>query len=392
MNIPSDYETDLQRINKEISEFEEKMGAGPVDAGTTSGLLYRMFHRASLTGNFTEFKVTETAIDDAILRFGPWADLCLLKANLDYKFHRIPKTKRDLEMVPRLADSPQGKVLKADIDLQEGRYQEARAGYEQAIESNRTWDNLARLAYFSAKMGDETSAEQLYIDSADEITAKEMRSYAWVELQRGLLDLSHGRYEEARAHYSRANEAYSGYWLIDEHLAELLGAQGRFDEAVALYEKVISRVSKPELEQAIGELYALMGEPREAEAWYQKALAAYLESAESGNVHFYHHLADFYVDVHENGEEAVKWAQKDLELRPNFATQGALAWAYHRNGQAGKALALVTKALSSGVRDARMLHRAAMIHIASGQSGEGKRFLQKAAEFNPRYENFHVHH
>jgi tetratricopeptide (TPR) repeat protein len=68
-------------------------------------------------------------------------------------------------MAPFLAESPQAKVLKADIDLQEGRYQDAKAGYEQAIEDNRTWDNLARLAYFNSKMGNEAGAEQLYIEA-----------------------------------------------------------------------------------------------------------------------------------------------------------------------------------------------------------------------------------
>jgi len=391
MKIPTDYETELGRMDKEISELEENMSAGPIDGGTTTRLLYYMFHRASLTGNFAESEVTETAINNAIRRIGPWADLCFLKASLDFKFHRLPNTKQDLEMVRCLADSPQGKVLKADIALQEGRYQDARTGYERAIEDNRTWDNLVRLAYFDTKMGDEASAEQLYVEAEDEITAKEMRAYAWVELQRGLLDLSHGRYEETRVHYNRANEAYSGYWLIDEHVAELLGAQGKYEDAVALYKEVIVRVPKPELQQAIGELYALMGNPDKGQSWYEKALAGYLESVQHGDVHYYHHLADFYADAREDGREAVKWAQKDLELRQNFATQAAMAWAYYRNGQFTGALDLMNKALSSGVRDARLFREAAMIHMAAGQSGEGKRFLNEAAEINPWYENFHVH-
>ncbi len=294
-------------------------------------------------------------------------------------------------MAPCLADSPSGKVLEADIAFQEGRYHDAKMGYERAIEDHRTWDTLARLAYFHTKLGDEGDAERLYIEAEDGITAKEMRSYAWVELQRGLLDLSHGRCEEAWAHYSRANKAYSGYWLIDEHLAELLGAQGKFDQAISVYEDVIRRVPKPELQQAVGELYALTGRLDEAQLWYEKALDAYLESTQRGEVHYYHHLADFYADVREDGQEAVKWANRDLELRQNFATQAALAWAFHRNGQFAAALESMNKALSSGVRDARMFHQAAMIHLGAGQSGEGKRFLEEAAEINPHYENFHVH-
>ncbi|MBV8417745.1 MAG: tetratricopeptide repeat protein, partial [Verrucomicrobia bacterium] len=214
----------------------------------------------------------------------------------------------------------------------------------------------------------------------------------WVELQRGLLDLSHGRYAETRAHYHRADEAYSGYWLIDEHMAELLGAQGKFDEAVTLYEEVVGRVPKADLQQAIGELYALMGKPDQAQLWLDRALAAYDESVERGDVHYYHHLTDFYADVRENGTEAVRWARKDYELRQNFAAEGALAWALYRNGQFAEALHLMEKALSSGVRDARLFYHAAMIQLAAGHSETSKQLLAEAAQINPRHENFHIHH
>ena len=53
-----------------------------------------------------------------------------------------------------------------------------------------------------------------------------------------------------------------------------------------------------------------MGKPEKAQSWYEKALAGYLESVQHGDVHYYHHLADFYADVRENGREAVKWAQR----------------------------------------------------------------------------------
>jgi tetratricopeptide (TPR) repeat protein len=108
-------------------------------------------------------------------------------------------------------------------------------------------------------------------------------------------------------------------------------------------------------------------------------------------VHYYHHLASLYADARHDGAEAVKWAQKDLALRPNFATQDALAWALYRAGRFAEALDEMTKALSSGVKDAHLFFHAAMIHLAAGRTDEGKRFLQRAADTNPGYENFHAH-
>jgi tetratricopeptide (TPR) repeat protein len=393
MNKPTDFEIELERINKDLSELKDGTlnNAAATDGEKATAFAYRLYQRATLTGNLNGLADAESAIESAIRQLSNPVDLYFLKANLDFTLHRVADARRDLLMMPGLCDSLQGRALLADIDFQEGRYEEARKGYEAILRDDRTWDNLARLAYFKTKMGDTAGAEQLYIEAVDEITAKQMRSYAWVELQRGLLDLTHGHYEGAQVHYERAGRAYTGYWLVDEHMAELLGALGRFDEAVALYEKVIARVPRPEFQQALGELYVFMGRPAQAEAWFEGALAAYLESAARGDVHYYHHLADFYADVREDGQEALKWAQKDASLRNNFSTQAALAWALYRNGQLDEAVEQMNQALSSGVHDAHLFYQAAIIQQSAGESGAGDKYLHMAAEINPHHRNFHVH-
>ena len=281
--------------------------------------------------------------------------------------------------------------MKADLDLQEGNYDDAKTGLEALIRKNRTWDNLARLAYLKAKMGDAAGAEQLYLEAEDEISAKEMRSYAWVKLQRGVLAFSRGHFDDAAARYQEAAGAYSGYWLIDEHVAELLAARRKFEEASALYEKVVARAPRPEYQQELGDLYTFMGKPGRAKAWHEKALAAYLESAGRGEVRYYHHLAAFYADVREDGTEAIKWARKDFALRPNWATREALAWALYRDGRYAEAAEFMEIALASGVQDAHVFSHAAMIYLAAGRTADGKTLLTRAAEFNPHWEEFHVH-
>ena len=388
---PTDYERELAQIQKDIEELQPNALSAPIDSDKATRFVYRLYHRASLTGSFAELKFVEAAIDHAVRRIGTSEDLTFLKASLDIKLHQLANAKHDLAMVPTLATRPQGQTLQADLHLQEGRFEEARTGYTAAIHTHRTWDTLARLAYLLAKTGDVAGAERLYLEAEDELTSKEMRFYAWVELQRGLLGLSHGRHDQAAAHYKQAEKAYSGYWLIDAHNAELLGAQRKFDQAVALYEKVIAQVPRPEFQQELGDLYLFMGQPDRAKPWHEKALVGYLESAQRGEVHYYHHLTTLYADAHENGAEAVKWARRDLALRENFATQDALAWALYRDGQFVEALGPIKKALASGVQDAHLFFHAAMIHLAAGQADTGRRWLAKAAEFNPHYDRFHVH-
>jgi tetratricopeptide (TPR) repeat protein len=387
----TDYRTELERIEKTIADLQGSALVPPTDTEKVTTYVSSLYQRAALTGNLVALEATDAVIDEAIRRIRLPGDLYLLKANLAFQLHRLGDARRCLEAVPLLLTCAEGRALQADIEFQEGRYREARRGYEAVLVDNRTWDILARLAYFECKLGDAALADRLYLEAQDELTAKEMRSYAWVEVQRGLLDLAHGRHDDAGAHYRRADQAYSGYWLVAEHMAELLAAQGELKEAAARYEDVVAQAPRPDLHQALSQLYTLLGRHARAKSCRVVARAGYLQSTHRGGVHYYHHLADFYADVIEDGAEAVKWARKDIELRENFSTQAALAWASYRCGRFADAVEVIDRALSSGVKDAHLFAQAATIYRAAGRIEEGASYLQMAAAINPYHDGFHVH-
>lgn len=385
------YAGELARVEIDIAGLESRRESLPGNLETRVRLAYRLFHRASLTGSMAHFEVVEETIRETIDEFGPKEDLCLLKANLAFRFHRLAEVRRDLGLSPLLAGRFEGRALLADLDFQEGRYDAARLELERLIAENRTWDNLARLAYLKGKLDDIAEADQLYEEAEDDLTVKQMRCYAWLELQRGVLAFTHGHYERARRHYQRADAAYPGYWHTEEHFAELMAAEGKFPEAAELFRKVVARSPKPELQQALGELYVLSGRPEEAHPWFASAQAAYLESVERGDVHYFHHLADFYADAGKEPAEAVRWAHKDLEIRSNFSTQAALAWVLYRNDQLSEALEYIRLALASGVRDAHIFSTAATLFEAVGDNDKSEHYAHAALQINPHHQNFHLH-
>ncbi len=153
-----------------------------------------------------------------------------------------------------------------------------------------------------------------------------------------------------------------------------------------------STIERPDLEQAIGELYELAGQSGPAAHWKERALSAYLQSTRRGEVHYYHHLVDYYTDVVEDGAEAIKWALKDLRLRENFATQAALAWSLYRDGRFRDAVRWIDRALASGVVDALVFFRASAIYRAVGNEVKGGHLRERALNLNPAVAGFHVHH
>jgi tetratricopeptide (TPR) repeat protein len=154
-------------------------------------------------------------------------DLYLLKAHAAFKLHHLAAVDFALRAVPSVYDSDGGRLIRADLDFQHGHYSAAESGYVHVLGHERSWGAPARLGHLRGKMGDFADADRLYEEAEDQLTAKEMRAYAWLEVPRGLLDFLHGRFREVRSHYRRAEAAYPGYWLVEGHMAELLGAEGR---------------------------------------------------------------------------------------------------------------------------------------------------------------------
>jgi len=393
MSAVAGYQAEIQKIEQDIAEIGGAAALDPpTDAGRVTQYVYRLYQRASIAGDLAGLGEVESEIERAIALLTHPGDLFLLKANVAFKLHRLDDAETAVAAIPSVYDSGEGRLIRADLDFQRGHYRQAKEGYCEVLKIERSWGALARLAHLAGKMGDPAGADRLYQEAQDELTAKELRSFAWLEVQRGFLDFVRGRLSEARLHYQRAGKAYPGYWLTDEHLAELLAADGRYREAIEMLLRLASSGGRPDLEQAIGELYELAGDIGQAQRWAQKAVAAYLQSAGRGEVHFWHHLADFYAEVAQNGPQAAAWAQRDVQLRENFSTQSAFAWALFCDHRLDEASVWIDRALGSGAVDARLLLQAGRICIAAGNAVDGQAYIDRATRLNPMVDGFHLHH
>jgi len=381
---PSDYDSELRQLDAALNGVEPGAERNVATAGR---YLYLLYSRATLTGDPAGFARALTVVEsmpESLPRME------LLRAKLDYQLHRLPEFRRRLA---ELMQNPDDEIiaLNADLATQEGRYDVAQQSYETAIHSEASWDRLARLAYLHGVRGRIDIAQQLYAKAAAQLDARQMRHYAWLEVQQGALEFRRGQFDAARQHYKLADRAYSGYWLVADYSAELAAAERRFDRAIELYRRALVQAPRPELQQALGDVYALAGDATQASLWHERALAGYLESVQRGEVHYLHHLAGFYADVRHDGEEALRWARQDFELRGGPNARDALAWALFRDSQIEASLEQIDAALAAGVSDPHMFFHAAMIHLAAGRAEEGRAFLRKAAAANPRYDSFHVH-
>jgi tetratricopeptide (TPR) repeat protein len=167
-------------------------------------------------------------------------------------------------------------------------------------------------------------------------------------------------------------------------LARLRANNGRYAEAIVLYQKAIAVVPMPIFIAELGDLYAKSGSQPEAQKQY--ALVEYIGLL--GHINQVLHnrdLALFYADHDMKLSEALDLAQKELEVRRDVYTWDVLAWALYKNGKLEEAAKASEKAMHFGTRDALLLFHAGMIAEGLGHREQARNELEEALQINPHF-------
>jgi tetratricopeptide (TPR) repeat protein len=319
-----------------------------------------------------------------------------LRARVALAGHRFAQAKQDAAELVKLQPSKVGpRLILFDALLEYGDYEEAGKlvdllGREEASAADLE-SRYARLALVEGRLDDARDHYTNGLAAARALGTPSPDLVSWYCLQLGQLAYRRGDWETAARLYREAATISPSDPAPKDYLAELLAAEGKNAEAIAIYHELIAKGARPHLMQALGDVCKADGKPVEAAEWYDRALAKYMESIQRGEVHYQHHLAGFYTDSRPDAKEAVKWARKDLELRKSIQAWDALAWALYQAGDLAEARSAAEKALATGTADTHILQHAGEIYMAAGDISQGKAFLAKAAEVNPQYKAFHVH-
>jgi tetratricopeptide (TPR) repeat protein len=359
------YEADLAAVRRLLTEHEAT--ADPTSPTAACEVLTLRHREAMLSGGRpADLLALGEEIDRAIGRFPAWPDLRLLRATVALAVHRPDLARAALDAVPGLAGLPAGRVLAADLAQFDGDYAGARSAYLAALREEPLWDTEARLAALALATGAVEEADDRYALAEDEITVKQLRSFAWVRVQRADLALVVGESGQAEKYLADAELAYPGWWYVAAHRAALDLVLGRPQEAADGFRRVLADVDRPEFREALGTALAAGGEPEQGAAWHHAALAEYRASVARGEVHYLHHLAAFFADVDPDPERAVDAARADARARRNGATLSQLAWCLHRAGRTTEAWDTVREAFALGARDPVLVERARAIQRAGG--------------------------
>jgi tetratricopeptide (TPR) repeat protein len=344
--------------------------------------------RARLTGSFEDYRDGGRAFYAAFAIAAPGTGPHLERAGFNFAVHRLAAMAPDLAAVDRYVIPDPGQTaavleLRGDIAFYSGRYPAAKTLYEQSQAVLPTVAADAKLANWYARMGNEARAMQL-LDAADRReTGPQQQLHAFIELRRGIIDMSHGRWPEAEARFRRADDMFPGWWVIEEQLATVRALRGAPDEAMAIFRRMAARARQPDAYDGIAGLYRAQGDFANAQAAAAKAGAlwdarlALLPEAALG--HTIDHLLAFG-----DPAKALEAAQRNYALRPYGDAATALAAAYLANHRAADALAVLRPLFAAGWISAEPHIIASEAYALLGQGKAADAEREAALAINPR--------
>jgi tetratricopeptide (TPR) repeat protein len=380
-----------------LAALETRVKEDPADTASWNKIADAHLRLLSSTGLLLHLGLASEAVAKSLKLANPASNRAglAMRTRVELALHQFSDARGHAEQLRGLMqDETYALQLLGDAHFNLGNYAQAEQAWSKVRPTGNELALAPRLSQLDWIHGNVGRARQRLEDAlarAQKMAPEFPEVAAWFHTQLGELAFKVGDWEAAETHYQDALLQQPDYYAGLDHLAELRGAEGKIDEAIALYVRLIKRVDRPEFLQALGDLYLFNGKTVEARLWHDRALTGYLASVNRGEILYLHHLAGFYSDSLNQPEEAVLWARRDLALRQTIQAYDALAWALYKTGNAEEALELTAKALATEAPEAHILYHAGMIRMGSGDIPGGRAALQRAVESNPRYNTFHVH-
>ncbi len=368
----------------------------PKDAGGYAGLGAAYFQRARETGDVSDYQLAEDSLTKSLdlVSADFSADAALeTMAEVCMGEHRFTDALNYAQKALSLGTgdvSPFAIVGDAYADM--GEYDKAGVAYSRLTARNMTLSPRAayardsRLSYLKFIAGDTPAAIRLMKTAVTEGVEAQLQSenLAWLYYELGEYEAQAGDAASADAAYLAALNIHPGDYRALAALGKLRANNGRYAEAIALYQRAIAVVPMPIFVAELGDLYEKSG--NHAEAQKQYALVEYIGLlGQINRVLHNRDLALFYADHDMKPAEALDLAQKELEVRHDVYTWDAFAWALYKNGKLTEAAKASEKALQFGTRDSLLLFHAGMIAERLGQREQARSELKEALQINPHF-------
>jgi tetratricopeptide (TPR) repeat protein len=238
------------------------------------------------------------------------------RAEMSGVFHRFASALTDLDNAAALGgDRAALDGGRAAIYQALGRYDEALAIRQLAVDRHADFSALAALAGVHGERGEMDEAERWFSAATRSYRGTSPFPVAMLEFQRGHLWMEHGHLRRARAWCDAAVRRLPAYVPAQGHLAELDAARGETAAAIARLRPLASVSDDPGYATQLARILGDAGQTEEAQTWRGQAEARYDELLERHQDAFADHAAEFWLTIGGDPGRALWLAQHNLSLR-----------------------------------------------------------------------------
>jgi tetratricopeptide (TPR) repeat protein len=209
-------------------------------------------------------------------------------------------------------------------------------------------------------------------------------SIAWCRVQLGNELMNAGKLQAAEHEFDEALLTFADHHLALQGKARARVAAGDLRGAVQIYEREQARSPSADAAQALGDLYMVLGQKDAARNEYEKFDT--LERENAALERSWRHMVNYWLDHDQNLEESLTLATREYQQRKDIFTCDSLAWAFFKNGRVDEAKKLVTQALRTSTKDARINYHAGIIYKSLNMPDKAAQHLQLGAALNSSFD------
>lgn len=348
------------REDQSIVRWQQDVQRADAPAESWERLAWAYVAKARRTLDPGFYKLAEKTVDVLEAAHGGRPEAALVRGHVRHNLHRF----REAEAIARklVADrgAPADLALLCDVVVDLGHVSEAVALLQRLMNLRPGVEAYSRVSHIRWLKGDLDGAHAALTMALRASHPGDWEVQAWllcrgaaIQLQR---DDAPGSLALADAALAKAADYPPAFFAQGRALLVL----GRADEAVAALARAEELNPMPEYQWWLADALDVVGRGEAAEKVRQR-LRRKGEAADPRT------LAMFLATRRENVADAVSLAERELAVRNDVFSHGALAWSQAAAGDLPAAQASIRAAMAEGTRDARLDLCAGEVAHAGGQ-------------------------
>lgn len=354
------------------------------DRAMAAGLLAQ---RAREGGGVEDYRAAERLAADALrLRSAGNGKARLVLASSLLAQHRFGEALDEAkQLVTDAPEEPGYRALLAELFVEMGRYDEARAQFD-SLAAHRTSLSVApRYARYLEFRGEGERARRLLSDARKEAASRSglpREQVAWFALRvadaylrAGRLDVAERALEEGLAEVPDDGRL----WALQ---ARLHAVRGEWRQSLRAVERVGDAMDLATRSLG-GDVYAALGDSAEARRWWKATEQQALDNPEPYNRQW----TMFRLEQGIALEETRALLEREITGRTDVFGWAQLGWARLQTGDVQGARAAMQQATGMGMKDGWLFYVAGLVAAASGDESEARNWFTRALEVNA-----HFHH